>query len=161
MGSLNWVKLLAKAAKPVLADPRNWNASEIWVSERALKVLESKLIGPAVVERDSQIGKAVDGAGARRVPISDQILHIAADLIDDQVALERPGILSLLRLHRGNQGVVVGNESLERAAQLRRIGGERQCHRSRGQRVQQREAHAGNDVGDGVAGLGDWIWNAA
>ena len=39
MGSVSWEKLLAKAAKPELADPRNWNASEIWVSERALKVL--------------------------------------------------------------------------------------------------------------------------
>ncbi len=46
MGSLNWVKLLAKAAKPEPADPRNLKASEIWVSESALNVLVLKLICP-------------------------------------------------------------------------------------------------------------------
>ena len=97
----------------------------------------------------------MDAAGAGGVLVSDQILHIAADLINDQVALERPGVLSLLRSHRANQGVVVGNESLERAAQLRWIGSERQSHRSGRQGIQEREADAGNDVGDVIGGLGD------
>ena len=99
----------------------------------------------------------MDGAGAGGVPVRDKVLHIAAD----QIALERPSILSLLRAHRANQSVVVGNESFERATQLSRVCRKRQGHRSGRQRVQEREANAWNDVADGIAGLDDWIRNPA
>ena len=48
IGSVNWVKLLARAAKPELAEPRNLNASEIWVSDSALKVLRIEAHLPPV-----------------------------------------------------------------------------------------------------------------